>query len=212
VKIRPGSRILFIGDSVTDCGRLRPVGAGSPGALGRGYVAQVAARMARSEPGHAPQCVNMGVSGDTVRDLALRWESDVTGLEPDWLTVMIGINDVWRHFDGVDPSAAVGPEEFERTCGDLLARTRPWLHGLVLMTPYYLQPDLADPMRAMMDALGAAVARLAGRHGALLVDTQRALDLALAGRPHSALAPDRVHPNEEGHRVLADAFLRSVGA
>ncbi|MFN8378973.1 MAG: GDSL-type esterase/lipase family protein [Anaerolineae bacterium] len=43
--------------------------------------------------------INMGVGGNTVRDLAARWESDVTALNPDWLSICIGINDVWRQFD-----------------------------------------------------------------------------------------------------------------
>ena len=56
----------------------------------------------------------MGVSGNTVRILAARWDTDVVALEPEWLAVMIGINDVWRQFDGVDSNSAVPLEEYGR--------------------------------------------------------------------------------------------------
>jgi lysophospholipase L1-like esterase len=185
---------------------------GSRRALGHGYVAEVSRRLGAAGGAHPIDCVNVGTSGETVRDLASRWDRDVLDLKPDWLSIMIGINDVWRHFDGVDLSAAVGIEEYERTYSGLVGRTAGRVSGIVLMTPYYLEGNLADPMRSMMDAYRAAVCRLAGRHGALLVDTQGAFDSALEGRPHTVLAGDRVHPTDEGHAVLATAFLEAVGA
>ncbi len=82
---------------------------------------------------------------------------------------------------------------------------------LVLMTPYYVQDLRTDPMRRRMDEYGAIVRRLAADHGALLVDTQAALDRALERTEYVALAADRVHPTPAGHAVLARAFLDAVG-
>jgi lysophospholipase L1-like esterase len=202
---------LFIGDSVTDCDRLRPVGRGSRFALGTGYVAEVDAMLEPFQKGRPIQITNMGTSGNTVRDLAQRWDTDVLALEPDWLSVMIGINDVWRQFDGVAPAAAVRLDEFWDAYSGLIARTRTLLKGLVLMTPYYVQGDRGDPMRAMMDEYGLVVKDLASRHGALLVDTQAAIDRVLERSDYKAIAPDRVHPTEMGHQILAYAFMRVVG-
>jgi lysophospholipase L1-like esterase len=211
VKIKPGAKLLFTGDSVTDCDRLRPVGTGSRQALGQGYVAEVDALL---EPmfGKRPiRIINMGVSGNTVRDLASRWDRDVLALEPDWLSVLIGINDVWRQFDGIDLSAAVRLDKFWDTYDGLLKRTRPLLKGLVLMTPYYVQSERRDLMRLQMDEYGRVVRDLARRHEALLVDTQEAMDNVLERLEYKVIAPDRVHPTEVGHKVLAHAFLRAVG-
>jgi len=213
MKIAPGSRLVMIGDSVTDCGRARPVGEGPAGALGDGYVAETAALLAATQQERSIRITNMGISGNTVRDLAARWESDVLALRPDWLSVMIGINDVWRQFDS-DPlrqAEAVPPEEFAGTYDALLARTRRQLRGLVLMTPYYVQPNRGDAMRRRMDEYGDIVRRIAGRHEAILVDTQAAFDRALAHHAASVLSSDRVHPTRTGHLVLAHAFLESVG-
>jgi lysophospholipase L1-like esterase len=152
----------------------------------------------------------MGISGNTVRDLASRWDRDVLALEPDWLSIMIGINDVWRQFDGIDPGSAVMPEEFERTYERLITRSRPHLKGLVLMTPYYVQPLRTDPMRRRMEAYRAMTGKLAERHGALLVDTQAEMDQALRASDFRTLAEDRVHPTAVGHGLLAHAFLRAI--
>jgi lysophospholipase L1-like esterase len=211
MKIRPGDRLLFIGDSVTDCGRARPVGEGSRAALGDGYVASVAAALEALHPGKPVRIANMGVSGNTVRDLAARWETDMLALGPDWLSVMIGINDVWRQFDGVDATAAVMPGEFEAVYDRLIARTLPRIGGLVLMTPYYVQDSRSDPMRQRMDAYGAITRTLADRHGAIFVDTQGAIDGALLENDYRAIAGDRVHPTRAGHEILARAFLRAIG-
>lgn len=206
------SHLLMIGDSVTDCGRARPLGAGAPPALGHGYVALVDAGLRARSPDHPPRVTNMGVGGDTTRDLLKRWDTDVAALRPDWLSVMIGINDVWRYFDPVRKTEAVPPEEFRENLENLVARSRPQLQRLVLMTPFYIEPDRAEPMRARMDAFGAIVADLARRHGAILVDTQAAFDHALQRHAVRDLAPDQVHPTPLGHQVLAQSFLAAAGA
>lgn len=59
--------------------------------------------------------INMGTSGDTVRDLKGRWNTDVVDLKPDWLSILIGINDVWRQFDSpLITESHVYPDEYEK--------------------------------------------------------------------------------------------------
>jgi len=100
MKIENGSKLLFIGDSITDCGRARPVGEGLHwNNLGNGYVSIVQAQILTKHPESRIIVINMGVGGDTVRHLKARWQTDVLDLKPDWLSIMIGINDVWRQFD-----------------------------------------------------------------------------------------------------------------
>jgi lysophospholipase L1-like esterase len=210
IKIQPDSKLLMIGDSITDCGRARPL-ADTPDALGTGYVSLINACLTAVMPQTRIQLINMGISGNTVRDLAARWERDVLAHRPDWLSIMIGINDVWRQFDAWLPSeSTIDLEEYRQTLEKLIQTTRPYLKGLVLMTPYLIEPDRADPMRAKMDAYGAAVGELAGRYTAVLVDTQAAFDTVLAELEPQALAADRIHPNLAGHMILARAFLQAV--
>lgn len=212
MKIANNSRLVFIGDSVTDCGRTQPVGEGLGEALGKGYVANVDALLGAAHPGHGIRVINMGTSGNTARDLKSRWQRDVLDLAPDWLSVMIGINDVWRQFDSPRrPEIHVEPEEYERTLDALLAQTTPALRGgLVLMTPFYIEPSRADAMRARMDEYGIIVKRLAERHDAIFVDTQAAFDKTLTAYYPATIAWDRVHPNHIGHMILARAFLQAI--
>lgn len=212
MKIQTGSRLVMTGDSITDVGRLRPVGDGAYGELGRGYVAFIDAMLRAAQPGEPVHVVNTGVGGDTTRLLRKRWQADVLDLKPDWLSIMIGANDVWRQFDHpYTPSEHVLIDEFEANLRWMIEKTQPGLNGLVLMTPYFVEPCRTDAMRAMMDQYGDVVRRLAGECGAILVDTQAAFDAALVHVHAMSFSFDRVHPNDAGHMLLARAFLSAVG-
>lgn len=206
------SKLLMIGDSITDVGRNRPVGEGRGEALGKGYVALVEAALTTGYPERNIRVVNMGSSGDRVRDLKARWQTDVLDQKPDWLSIMIGINDVWRQFDApLRPEIHVLPEEYENTLDELVRLTQPKLKGLILVTPYYIDVDLADPMRKRMDQYGAIVKKLAQKHKAILVDTQTPFDVLLQHMHPMNIAWDRIHPSLPGHMVLARAFLKGIG-
>ena len=118
MKIGSGQTLLFQGDSITDAGRGRPVGEGTK--LGGGYPGQVNALLSASYPALKIQVLNAGISGNRVTDLQRRWQSDVLDLKPDWLSVMIGTNDVWRQFDRPNMDDQVLPERFETIYRQLL--------------------------------------------------------------------------------------------
>jgi lysophospholipase L1-like esterase len=209
--INPKSKLLFIGDSITDCDRERPIGKG--GGLGNGYVSLVNALMESTYPPNHICVVNMGTSGNTTRDLAARWQTDVLDLNPDWLSIMIGINDVWRQFDSpLQTEMHVSLGEFSNTLGRLIQTTQPRLKGLVLMTPYFIEPNKSDAMRIMMDQYGNAVRQLAAEYRTVFVDTQSAFDAALQYSHPMSLAADRIHPGQTGHMILARAFLDAVAS
>lgn len=213
--IPAGATLVFIGDSITDTGR-DEVGEASPRpekpALGQGYVNLVHALIGAAAPASLPRIINRGISGNTVRDLQQRWQRDVLDLKPDWLSVMIGINDVWRQFDAPQRHEIHVPRDaFEQTYRELLQRTRPVLQGLVLMTPFLIESNRDDAMRTMMDDYGRIVRRLAGEFDAVFVDTQAAFDAALQEIHPMTVAADRVHPATLGHMILARAFLGAVG-
>ena len=213
MRLETDSRLLFIGDSITDCNRSRPIGKGGlTSGLGDGYVNLVYGALTAMYPENHIHVMNTGISGNTVRDLAARWESDALALLPDWTSVMIGINDVWRQFDGLwKPEQFISHNEFTNTLGRLVAQIRPHLKGLVLMSPYYLQTDEQDAMRQRMDIYRTAVSTLAEQHDAIYVDTQKALDGVLRYVDAGQLSHDRVHMGIVGHTVLAQAFLKAIG-
>ena len=209
MKLVNGQTVVFTGDSITDCGRGRPVG--SRGGLGEGYVAFVDSLLAAWYPQEPIRVLNTGISGNRVIDLVSRVPGEVRDLKPDWLSIMIGINDVWRQFDNALAPDQVTMERYETTFRGLLTEIRPDLKGLVLMSPYYLEAAKDDPMRSRMDAYGQVVRALSAEFDAVFVDVQGAFDAYLSRRPTQSLCGDRVHPNKTGHMIIAKAFLDAVG-
>jgi lysophospholipase L1-like esterase len=209
MKIAKGSTLLMVGDSITDVGRLRPVGERE--GLGIGYVYFIGSLMGATYPDRLIRVLNVGNGGDTVRDLSNRWQSDVIQHKPQWVSVMIGTNDVWRQFDSIaTPEAAVQPDEFEATYTRLVRETRPNLAGMVLMSPFYVEPNQTEPMRARMDEYRNIVRRIADGHDCIFVDTQKYFDDACRYVYPGTLAGDRVHPSMYGAAILARAFLNAV--
>jgi lysophospholipase L1-like esterase len=207
VPFQNSQKLLFIGDSITDCGRRE-----DKAHLGDGYVLMVRNFLVARYTELDLTVANRGVGGDTTRNLAARWQKDVIDEQPDWLSVGIGINDVWRAF-GDNPREAVPLQEYEATLRRLLDWTLQATPArLILMEPYMIEPDRSRPMRREMDRYGSAVARLASDYGALLVRTQAAFDRVMRYTSPGDWADDQIHPNAPGHTVIALEFLRSIGA
>lgn len=210
MEIKQDEKLLFVGDSITDCGRDQPLGEGTADSLGNGYVSYVDALLQIVYPDHSIRVVNKGISGNTVRDLEARWQTDVVKQNPDWLVIMIGINDVWRHFSKPFlKESHIQSEEYEETLYRLINESNP--SKLVLMTPFYIEPNSNDDLRKMMDDYGMIVKDVASETNALFIDTQKAFEPLLRNLHPTAIADDRVHPNARGHMALAKAFLTKVG-
>ncbi len=209
--LNKNDKLVMIGDSVTDCGRARPVGEGLFGAIGTGYVGYVNALIDATYPELKIRVVNMGSSGNNVKDLAARWQEDVFDLKPDWLSIMIGINDVWRQYDSpLIVEQHVYLDEYKKTLTELVEKTKSKVKQIVLMTPYYIEANKNDVMRKTMDTYGIVVKEIAEKFNTIFIDTQRAFDIYLQSYHANNVAWDRVHPNHIGHMLLAKEFLKSV--
>lgn len=210
--ISENSKLVMIGDSITDCDRARPLGEGLFSGIGKSYVGLVSGLLQASYPERRIRVLNMGTSGNTVRDLKERWLKDVINLKPDWLSIMIGTNDVWRQFDlPLITEGHVYLPEYAETLEELVAGTLPKLKGMVLMTPFFMESNRNDAMRVMMDEYGKTVRKLAEKYNTVFVDTQAAFDRILKYCYPASIGWDRVHPNIEGHMVIARAFLNAIG-
>ena len=80
------------------------------------------------------------------------------------------------------------------------------------MTPYFMEPNRADTMRARMDEYGEIVRQLAEKHNLVYVDLQTAWDKLFEHMHPAAIAWDRIHPNQTGCMYIAKQFLAAVGA
>ena len=203
--------LLMIGDSITDCGRARPVGMGE--GLGSGYVNFVNAVLTAKFPQAQIKVLNTGVSGDTTRNLKARWQTDVLDLSPDYLSIMIGVNDVWRMFDSPNnPELAVGINEYEANLRELIAQTKDKVKKIILLTPFLAETDRDELMMEILLQYIEIVKTIAAENHLLLVDLQSEFDKYMSeGIEPKALAADRVHPSQVGSMIIAKAFLKVCG-
>ena len=207
-----GDRIVFCGDSITDMGRAQPVGEGllSDG-LGRGYVSLVHSMIAVNYPELLVRVTNAGISGNCSINLLQRFERDCIALNPEWISICIGINDVWRQFDLPElPDSAVQLEAYETYMEEMIQTSKGVsnLKGIFILTPYYIEPNKQDKCRARMDEYGAVCKKLAKKYGCILVDFQKMYDDYCQYRHSSYLAWDRVHPTQTGSLLMAKEFLK----
>ncbi len=205
-------RIVFAGDSVTEMRSQNPVGEGLFDALGFGYVRMVENLLMSVYPEYNIRVTNSGIGGNTSLDLWNRWERDVLNLNPDWVSIMIGINDVWRQFD--TPAIlerAVTPAQYEQNVENMLLSLKGRVKGIFLMTPYYMEPNKADWMRARMDEYSEICRKLAEKHECIFIDTQAMFDRYFEHQHSAYIAWDRVHPNQIGAMLIAREFLKHCG-
>ena len=204
----PGSRVLFQGDSITDMNRGRT--ADPNHILGHGYVFVIASRYGAAYPERKLVFMNRGVSGNTVADLASRWQDDTIELKPDVLSILIGINDMNR---------GVSVEQYEDSYDKLLARTVDGLPNakLVLIEPFGLPVakyagDSWPQTLANLRARQTVVAKLAAKYHAALVHAQKAMESAVERAPADYWMWDGIHPTYSGHQILADEWVKVVDA
>ena len=199
--------IEFIGDSITDCDRLskhfEP--------LGNGYVRYVHHLLQTGYPELRLSVLNKGVSGDRVSDLKARWKTDVLNVDPDWLFIYIGINDVWRYFEG-DREQAIALPEFNNTYRQLIngARTNTKAN-IRLVSPFLAEKNPQDPFRKKLGVYQDAIDALGDEFELPVIHLQPAFDWALLSKPAHYWTSDRVHPTEEGHMLIALTILRVCG-
>jgi lysophospholipase L1-like esterase len=199
--------IEFIGDSITDCGRQDP----SFQPLGYGYVRQIHNLLQAGYPELQLRVLNKGTSGNRITSLQERWESDVLKVNPDWLFIYIGTNDVWRFFEG-NPQEAVALSEFDRIYRQLLEETlRKTRAQTRLISPYLAETNLNDPFREKLSLYQAVIDQLGLDLHLPVIHLQPAFDWAMLSKPASYWTVDRVHPTPEGHMLIALTILRTAG-
>ncbi|MGD2174637.1 MAG: SGNH/GDSL hydrolase family protein [Candidatus Brocadiaceae bacterium] len=210
--LEPGQTVLFIGDSITDCGRR-----GEHHPLGAGYVRMAVDLMRVRYPEHGCRFINTGIGGNIVRDLYDRWTDDCIRFQPDWLSVMIGINDLHRWLSANPDSYDVkGYEDYYRRILDRAAEETD--AELILITPFYMSTAAPGEeegwrgrvMQVLPDYL-RTVEQLADDYGARLVEPHAMFQEQLKHHRPDHFGDEPVHPNATGHLMIAHEWLGVLG-
>jgi lysophospholipase L1-like esterase len=211
-KLQNGDTMLFIGDSITDCGRRDD--RGKP--LGLGYVQMFADLITIREPEKSIRVINTGIGGNTVEDLRSRWWDDMLSFKPDWLSVKIGMNDCNRHLCS-DKETLQSPRAFERICDQILTETKRRLPAcnILLIDPFFMsRDDVADSYRAKvvktLPTYIATVHKMSAKYKTRLVRTHELFQKQLKHHTLESFGIEPVHPNSAGHLLIAEAVCEAL--
>ena len=201
-------KILFYGDSITDMGRHRELNEHGFG-YGVGYVNSVASTLKYENP-EKYEIINRGVSGNRIVDLYARIKIDVWNHNPDVISVLIGVNDVWHeifHGNGVEL------DRFDKVYRMMLDDTKAKLPNVkfILCEPFVLPGSVTDERYeefCEVKKYAAVVKKIAEDYGAGFVSLQDKFDEAAAKHGPKYYLYDGVHPDVAGGKLIAEEWLK----
>lgn len=199
--------ILFHGDSITDWCRARD----NDSILGSGYVTQVAGELGCKYPNE--YCFkNRAISGNRSVNLLASIRPDIIALKPDYMSILVGVNDVWH---GVTNDNGITPERYERYYNMLIEEVRESLPDLKLMIlePFVLEGPATDVNPEMflggVKRIAEKARAVAEANDAVFVPLQEKFDEALKIAPYDYWTLEGVHPTAMGHNIIKNAWLEA---
>ncbi len=198
-------KILFQGDSVTDAGRDRA----NPHDMGNGYPRFASAMLQDSFPNVDFEFINLGISGNRTEHLVERLESDFVAIDPDIVSIHIGINDVWHHNShGIETT----DEQFEQNVRLVLEQLKSRTKARILLIQPFLLETVDPAKMSLCEELArkqAIFKRLADEYADIYLPLHDILQNEAAESP-SYYAADGVHPTPNGACYIGEAYLRAV--
>ena len=191
-------KVLFLGDSITDKNLNSSYPFMAEGELGVRYP-------------NTYECMNTGISGNRVVDLLARVKRDVINLEPDYLSILIGVNDAWHDFS--ESPNGVCAERYLQIYDYLIEQIKEALPNIKIMIlePFTLKgtanEDNYDIFRAEVEKRAEAAKEVANKHGLEFVELQSCFDKAIELAPASFWLRDGVHPTHSGHKLISDKWV-----
>lgn len=206
-------RILFQGDSITDCGRNRNDFYG----MGDGYPNLVKASLGLDCPGEY-EFINRGISGNRIVDLYARIKADFINLQPEYASILIGVNDAWHE---IGAQNGVDTEKFEKIYTMLIDEIQAACPQtkLMILAPYVLEgkstcnieevPDRWERFKTDVAEKAAVAKAIAEHYGLPLIELQEAFDNACQKAPAEYWTADGVHPTACGHEIINRLWLKT---
>ena len=199
--------ILFQGDSITDAGRL-----GSSDGLGGGYVSMIPGILAGKYPGRRYRIINRGIGGDRTVELLARWKTDCLDLRPDVLSIMIGVNDVWRLRGEWTGQAFIPFPEFKANFIRLLDQAvAAGITRFFLVSPSAIENNQDAELNRHLDERAALVKELAVAYQGVYVPVRETQKRMLAEYSTVNWTSDGCHPSAAGHALLAQTWVTAAG-
>ena len=197
-------RILFQGDSITDCGRDRA----DMHNLGDGYPKYAAELIKKAHPETDFEFINLGISGNQTKDLVERLQSDFIDIQPDLVSIHIGVNDTWHR---AAERNWLGNDVFEAQYRKVLTEIKEKTNAKILIIEQFLLP-VEDKLHFREDLNGKIdiTRKLAREFADFFIPLDGLMAQAAVDKGADHWSADGVHPNENGAEFIAayyaDAF------
>lgn len=197
-------RLLFQGDSITDAGRDRS----DIHHLGYGYPKYAAKFLQERFPNVNFEFMNLGISGNQTKDLVQRLETDFVDIQPDIISILIGINDVWHHAYEKD---WIPLEVFEQRYRTVLEAIKTRTNAKLMMMEPFLIP-IADKLYFREDLAPKieCIRKLALEYADVYLPTDGLLYSAFIGDDPLSFAGDGVHPSEKGAEYMGKLYAEYI--
>ena len=196
-------KIVFIGDSITDCERDRT----DENSLGNGFVKILSDKLRPIYPDMDIQLINKGISGNEVCDVLARVNKDVIDLKQDTAVVMIGINNVLHQYKY---GKQLDLKQFERDFTELLRKIKEAGITLIVLEPFLMPAPDKLRMRPLFNKELEIIHRVAVD----IADEFVAYDEMFNGLSESIryteYSMDGVHPTHRGSRLIADTAIKAI--
>ena len=200
-------KILFQGDSITDADR----NWNDDSRLGAGYPRLVEATLGFNEPGKY-EFVNKGISGNRIVDVYARIKRDIINLKPDFMSILIGVNDVC-HEVGDNPNG-VDADKFYKIYSMLIDEIKTALPNIKIMIlePFVLQGgatiDNWEYFDTEVSKRAEVAKRIANEHNLVFVPLQEGFNKLCEKTPSTYWTGDGVHPTAKGHEFIKNEWLK----
>ena len=201
---------LFQGDSITDANRVDDNEDNF--GLGYGYPLLVSAELSKSHKNEF-KFINRGVSGDRITDVYARIKEDIINLKPDYMSMLIGVNDVAHE---LTMNCGVVTEKFEKIYGMLIEEIKEALPEIkiIIMEPFVLKgsatAELWDGFKSEVKSHGEAAKRVAEKYGLCFVPLQDKFNEACADGDTRYWSVDGVHPTAAGHQIIKEELTKAI--
>ncbi|MDY0276495.1 MAG: SGNH/GDSL hydrolase family protein [Acholeplasma sp.] len=203
--------VIFFGDSITDSNKSGVEGPYVWDALGNGYVNMVNSYYLLYHHDLNIRIINQGISGNRSQDLIDRFEKDVLSYNPNHVVLMIGVNDAWRTLDCPQIPVYNMTDDKYRSNVEYLVKTMLEKNiNVVLMSPFYMEPNKMNVLRQMIDRYGLIVEDIAKKNKLLFINLQEAFDKLLEEVSIFTISGDRIHLNMAGNMFLRDQVLKHL--
>lgn len=196
-------KIVFLGDSITDCGRDR----NDPKSLGNGFVKILSDKLLPIYPDMDIELINKGKSGDEVGDLLARADEDVVALNPDAVVIMIGINNTLHQFkDGKE----LDFKKFEEDLKALLFKFGDAGFDVIFLEPFLLPAPDKRRMRKVFDRELKIINEIVPPLVKEFVAYDEMFNGVAESIPYTEYSLDGVHPTHRGSRLIADTAIKAI--